>query len=221
MKLNSNNIRGYINEYIIYQNLNKIKEAFASLEKIKKLSNINADDLLAEYEKANNELKLKLIDIMGHFPSAKVVNKLIEIYSNSTNANFIEASIRSLGQAKAIEAYEILMHDLKNFDNKFKNFKEKDKEIIKWYLIEALGYIGNNEATPYLISLLKKSKNIDLKCFIIEALGRIKDDRSIPILKKYLKDKVWGIRVLAAESLKNITGKDYKIKPPQKGKEGT
>ncbi len=220
IKMNPSGIEAYIKKYILYDKMNDTKKSIAVFEKIKKLNSADAKILIREYENGTPRLRLKLIELMGKFPTSEIVNKLIEIYSNATDAQMKEASIRSLGQARAIESFDILLSDLKNFNKVFKSYPAKEKEIIKWYLIEALGYIGNTDATGYLISMLKKSNNINLKCFILEALGRIKDKSAVPVLNKYLKDKVWGVRVLAAESLKNITGKEYKIEPPQNKKRG-
>ncbi len=215
IKLNPSNLEAYIKSYIVYTKKGDIKKSIEIFEKVKKLNSADSKILIKEYDTADNKLKLKLIELMAKFPTSDIIKKLINIYSNSTNAAIKESSIRSLGQAKAIEAFDILFNDLKNFNKVFADYPEKEKEIIKWYLIEALGYIGNTDATDYLVKTLNKSKDVNLKCFVLEALGRIKDKKSVPVLKRYLKDKVWGVRVLAAESLKNITGEDYKIEPPK------
>ena len=105
-----------------------------------------------------------------------------------------------------------MISDLKNFDKKYKDYSDSEKEILKWFFIEAIGYIGNKESTDYLISLLNKSNDLKLRCFLIEALGRLNDKKAVPVLEKAMDpDKIWAIRVLAAQSLEDITGKKYKI----------
>ena len=68
------------------------------------------------------------------------------------------------------------------------------------------------------MQLYRNTTDQNEKCFIIEAFGRIKDKRAVPLLEKAYKTEIWGIRVLAAEALKKITGKEYKVEEPKESR---
>lgn len=207
----------YLKTIMTYDQLNKKNEIIKTFDQLQKIKNMDIKVILKYMDTDNHRIKIKLIEMIGLTGNNIAQDKLIELYHNETSIKTVQAVVRSLGLIRSQKAYNYIYNDLKNFNKKFNKFKDNDKEILKWYLIEAIGYIGNKEAVPYLTGLINKSKDLNLKCFIIEALGRIKDNRSAPVLERLLKDKVWGVRVLAAESLKNITGKTYKVDEIKKG----
>ncbi|MBU1076879.1 MAG: HEAT repeat domain-containing protein, partial [Spirochaetes bacterium] len=209
----------YVKLLLSYNNLNDEKSILTTTEQLQHVKNIDVEVLLKALSVKDEKLKRKFIEMIGLTGNIAAESKLIELYENEKEVKNLQSIIRALGLIKSNRAYDIFFKDLNNFETQFKEYSQNDKEVLKWYLIEAIGYIGKKESTTYLIGLLKKTDDLNLKCFIIEAFGRIRDNNAVPILEKLLEDKVWGVRVLAAESLKNITGKEYKIK--DKSREAT
>ena len=72
-----------------------------------------------------------------------------------------------------------------------------------------MGESGKKEFVQPLLSLIEKETNFNIKTSIIDALGKLKDTRAIDYLEPLLGDGVWSIRIMAAEALKKITGKEY------------
>lgn len=206
----------YVKLILTFNKLGDSKNVLKIFEEFQKIKNIDVDLLLKYLTIDDKKLKLKFIEIIGLTGKSKAEKNLIELYKNEKDIKTLQALVRAIGLLKSKNAFSLLFKDLKNFSSRFKEYKENDREILKWYLIEAIGYIGNKKVSSYLTMMIKGTNDLNLKCFIIEALGRIKDKKSIPVLEKLLKDKVWGVRVLAAESLKNITGKKYKIEDKSK-----
>ncbi|MBN1898813.1 MAG: peptidylprolyl isomerase [Spirochaetes bacterium] len=172
--------------------------------------------ILNELKNSEGKLKLKLIEMLGmkNDPSAEDV--LLEIYATSQVMEEKQVACRSLGLLRSEKAVNIFFNDLKEIAGSEGGSDKNQAKILKWYLIEALGYMGNKKVTPYFISLFSSTKDENEKCFLVEALGRLQDKRAVPILEKALKTEIWGIKVLAAEALKKITGKEYKVEEPKK-----
>lgn len=85
--------------------------------------------------------------------------------------------------------------------------KDEDKDVRKNAAC-ALGEIKDPRAIEPLIAALK-DKDDNLRRRVPIALGKIKDSRAIEPLIVALKDKDNGVREIAAEALKEITGKDF------------
>jgi HEAT repeat protein len=81
---------------------------------------------------------------------------------------------------------------------------ESKSNILRARCIYVLGEIGDNNAVPELISILKESDNKKLRSETIKALGKIGDERASPFLLKMLKDEELSIRFYAVESLAKI-----------------
>jgi len=75
-------------------------------------------------------------------------------------------------------------------------------------MITTLGCIGSDEAVDALINSQKEEGG----GIIIIALGKTKNKKAIPFLEDLLKSNDEYDRKWAAESLKKITGKEYKYK---------
>ncbi len=215
LKLNHNAAEAKLKLALTYYKLNKNDAASKIFDDLQANPLLPVTQILTEIDKETGQAKIKLIELAGYTRDPIAIDPILEIYIKSTNILEKQSAIRSLGLLKAEKAFSILFNDLKIFNRKFAKYKKENTNILKWYLIEALGYIGNKRATPFLLTLYKTTSDQNEKCFIVETLGRLKDKRAVPLLKKALKTEVWGIRVLAAEALKKITGKEYKVEEPK------
>ncbi len=172
--------------------------------------------LFSEYQKSKDiDIKRACLTSLARVKYEKAYSYILKEYLTTKNIEIKQSCALALGIARYKKAFKYLFNDLKNFELKFGNLKEKDKKVLRWFIVEALGRIGDKRATQYLITMLKNTDENELKCFIIEALGRIKDKKAIPVLKECLNDRVYGVRLLASQALKDITGREYKIKKPE------
>lgn len=78
-------------------------------------------------------------------------------------------------------------------------------------VIDGMGYINDPRIFPLLEPMLAAAKDDQEKMMIIDSLGRLRDYRAVKPLEKYLYStkEIWGVRVLALEALKSITGASY------------
>lgn len=200
---------------LVYYKLKKDKDAARIIDELQSKPSISSATVLSMLKEVTGEARAKLVELIGYLKDASAISPLIEIYTQTTNIEEKQASVRALGLLKAESAFDILLTDLREFDKKFEKYDKNRTSILKWYIIETIGYLGNKTATPLLMRLYRSTSDQNEKCFIIEALGRIKDKRAVPLLEKAYRTEVWGIRVLAAEALKKITGKEYKVEEPK------
>ncbi len=202
---------------LVYYKLNQIKKATEEFDSLSGTRGLNAGMVLSLLKNETGKVRVKLIEVLGFLRDSMAIEPLIDIYNNESSS-IVEkqACVRALGFLQSEKSFNILISDLKNIDRKFKKYSDKDRQILKWYIIEALGYIGKKEAIPILSDMYKRTKDENEKCFIIEAFGKIKDKRTVPLLESAYKNEVWGVKVLAAEALQKITGKEYKVNEPKK-----
>ena len=144
------------------------------------------------FDKDTYELCIKALgQVGGKEPIAVLMNLFKE---NPRDKVVMEA----LGTAKAEEAVPMLIELLE---------REIDRSI-RAIMITTLGCIGSDEAVDALINSQKEEGG----GIIIIALGKTKNKKAIPFLEDLLKSNDEYDRKWAAESLKKITGKEYKYK---------
>ena len=102
------------------------------------------------------------------------------------------------------------------YDELLKNAEEKKR----WYIIEAMGYFPDDQIRIRLENVLTNAAAIEEKCFAIEALGRIGRKESVPVLKKFYTNNIWGVRLLAGQSLESITGGKFPVELSNSGQPG-
>ncbi len=204
----------YIKLMLVSSELNDDKNLIKMTDKFQRLENINIDVLLKYLTVGQKEIRIKIIDMLGMKGDVIARRKLLDLYKKEDDINIMQSIVKALGMLHSNHAFLQLFDDLKKIEIRFKDYPQKEKEILKWNLIEAIGNIGNKAATDYFISLMNNSKDMNLKCIIAGSLGGFDDKKAVPVLEGLVKDKneVWGVRTMAAESLRKLTGKTYKIK---------
>ncbi|MBN8215176.1 MAG: hypothetical protein J0L75_00950 [Spirochaetes bacterium] len=84
-------------------------------------------------------------------------------------------------------------------------------------LTEAMGASGDESWIPVLMELLRRGGTPnDLQCFALEALGRLPDRGQARFLEPFYRDpgRIWGVRLMAAQSLEKLTGRKYPVENP-------
>ncbi|MBL7081794.1 MAG: HEAT repeat domain-containing protein [Candidatus Omnitrophica bacterium] len=81
------------------------------------------------------------------------------------------------------------------------------KILVTSKVVEALGRIGNPEASDFLVQALG-SKEFFIRANAAQALGRIGNKEPIPLLKKLVNDKNYLVRILSVGALVNLGQKD-------------
>ncbi len=76
--------------------------------------------------------------------------------------------------------------------------------LTRYMIIDFFGYFKTLNAAPFLIKLLKKSKETEEKIRLVKALGNIMSIEAIPTLKNCLKEENPIIRSQAAKALGNF-----------------
>jgi HEAT repeat protein len=71
---------------------------------------------------------------------------------------------------------------------------------VKIRLIEGLGRLGDADAVPPLLMLLRHA-NLDVRVAVLEAVGRLSDARAVGPVAVYLQDEDWRVREAAARAL--------------------
>ncbi|MEM3101511.1 MAG: HEAT repeat domain-containing protein [Candidatus Nitrosotenuis sp.] len=127
-----------------------------------------------------------------------IINAISRLAMNDNDRFVRRRAILALARLKNPQCIETLIHSLR--DEFFFNRKAS---------VIALGELKEVNAVEPLIALLKDDIN-GVRTEAAEALGKIKDPRAIEPLKWVaLHDKDSLIRDIAADAIKNITGKDY------------
>ncbi|MFA6141755.1 MAG: HEAT repeat domain-containing protein [Candidatus Omnitrophota bacterium] len=116
----------------------------------------------------------------------------------------------SIGQKSAIALTKIGESVVEPLITALKN----EDFVARFNAVEALGNTKDNRALEPLIAVLK-DEYPPVRFNAVIALGKIKGRRAITPLEDLLKDSDYAVQRATAESLKMITGKDYKTKLPK------
>ena len=150
---------------------------------IKALGNISdsrsINPLIILLEGYDNHLKPHISEALCKIGD-KSLNHLIKVLSSS-NWSARRSASRILGEIGG-RSIEFLMSELKKHDDvsALDGFALNDDAV--FWIIEALGEIGDRVVTLNLIDFLKH-KRTEIKIAVIRALGKIKDDRALePLL---------------------------------------
>ncbi len=125
------------------------------------------------------EIQSKAIRLLGESKNPKSINILLE-YLDNVFLNYECPAIKwntaiALGNFKNnTRVFEALLNNL-YYDNL----------QVREAVVQSLGAIGNKDAVPYLIPVLKED-SFALKYSAIKALYNIGDSRAIPYLKKFI-----------------------------------
>lgn len=76
---------------------------------------------------------------------------------------------------------------------------------VRWSAVEALGELGNPEAVPRLLELLRKEEAYRWnRRLVVNALGALRDPRAVPSLLELLKEEDEFLRKITLFALKKI-----------------
>ena len=206
IKKDSSKIKAYISLYSLYADRKDNKAALGILSDLKKIKDVNIKELYDYLD--NSKYNVVVANLLGEFNDRTAIYPLMKKL-NTTNQSLLAATIKSLGNLHAIVASDKILNILKMAR---KNSVSLSNNYVAWYAVEALGKIGDDTVNSYFLKWVRSAKNVNVKCFLIEALGNLGKQKSVPVLEKLLNDPVWGVRVLASQSLKKLTKKDYPVK---------
>ena len=134
-----------------------------------------AIDALINYlpEGSDDDRKF-VVDILGLIGNIKPENTIIELLNESKDDNILLACIEALGNIKSKKGTEQI---IKMFDI---------DELLHPTIMEALGKIGGNEATNFILKNFSKVDDLT-KFSIIESLGKSKNKDAFHLLSEHLK----------------------------------
>lgn len=206
IKKDASQIKAYISLYALYVDNKDNKAALDVLSDLRKIKDADVKELFSYLD--SPKYNVVVANLLGEFNDRTAIYPLMKKL-NTTNQSLLAASIKSLGNLHAIVASEKILDILKMARE---NSISLSNNYVAWYAVEALGKIGDDKVNSYFLKWARTAKNVNVKCFLIEALGNLGKQQSVPVLKKLLDDPVWGVRVLASQSLKKLTKKDYPVK---------
>lgn len=186
------------------------------------------DVIIEALEEGKEQIKLAAINILGSYNNKRFSNHLVRLLADS-NIRVKLSAIESLSSLESPDTVEDLLNTLSTEQDYLVNvqliralssFKDKkvvsklidvlkhdDNTMVRGTAALALGKIGDIEATEHLINALK-DKDSFVKVNAATSLGLLKDDRAVRYLEEALEDK--DISNVVSDSLKKITGKEYK-----------
>lgn len=135
-----------------------------------------------------------IIDLMGLIGDVSPAPKVIEVLNENKNDNVILACIECLGN---IESKEAVQHIAKKYD---------ESELFKPTIIEAIGNIGTEEGSNFIVE--KYSTEDDLTRFsMIESLGKIGNAQAFFLLLSELPNMSGPLTWASIRSLKVLKDK--------------
>jgi HEAT repeat protein len=139
------------------------------------------DLLLRGFPFADNDLKVKIVIMLGTLANERAAWNLLDIMCNSN----LGESIR---QAAAIQISVVggLLHDATALTDKLIGALENPSAFTRANAVFALGWDGNLRAAPVLIDCLA-DEDIEVQQAAVNALSNLRDDRLFPLLAQRLQ----------------------------------
>jgi len=145
-------------------------------------------------DEGDDDDKKFIIDLMGLIGDVGPAQKVIEVLNENKNDNVILACIECLGN---IESKDAVAHITKKYD---------ESELFKPTIIEAIGNIGTEEGSNFIVE--KYSSEDDLTRFsMIESLGKIGNEQAFFLLLSELPNMSGPLTWASIRSLKVLKDK--------------
>ncbi|MBI4976700.1 MAG: HEAT repeat domain-containing protein [Spirochaetes bacterium] len=115
------------------------------------------------------------------------------------------------GDTKRATEWLVRLGEIPGFDMRVLEAMLKESDEKRYAVLEAIGYIPDARIFPLLFSMLTATTNDHDRMMVIDAIGKTRDMRAVPALERFLKNnnELWGVRVMALEALRTITGNEY------------
>lgn len=134
------------------------------------------DSLIKFLKKTKDTIDLKFAaDILAEIHDKKVEQAVLEFIKLTDNENVLISYIEALGNNRSVESIDLLI------------LLYNQKEILKPYIIHALGKIGNVKAFDFILQQYKDENDL-VKYMIIESLGDIGNEESFFFLLSELQN---------------------------------
>lgn len=134
------------------------------------------DSLINFLKKTKDAIDLKFAaDILAEIHDKKVEHAVLELIKNTDNENVLISYIEALGNNRSVQSVDLLIQ-LYN-----------ENEILKPYIINALGKVGTVKAFNFILQQYKDEDDL-VKYMIIESLGNIGNEESFFFLLSELQN---------------------------------
>jgi HEAT repeat protein len=156
--------------------LAKVRGYICGVDKLIREGDEAVDVLLRAYPLAEDELKIKIVLLLGTLASPAVVDPLLTIMRNDADSEAIRqaAAIQLSVVGGVLRDSEPLAHQLLEVLQGSSTFERANAAF-------ALGWQGNLQAAPFLIDCLFDAET-DVQQAAVNALSNIQDDRLFSIL---------------------------------------
>lgn len=160
-----------------------LKRGISSLEAMTNFIDVGDDDD-----------KKFIIDLMGLIGDVSPAPKVIEVLNENKNDNVILACIECLGN---IESKESVQHIAKKYE---------ESELFKPTIIEAIGNIGTEEGSNFIVEKYAQEDNLT-RFSMIESLGKIGNEQAFFLLLSELPNMSGPLTWASVRSLKVLKEK--------------
>ena len=141
------------------------------------------------------------VEAIGSMGTEDGMTSLLELYDETNSTDLRGAIIRSLGEAEASVAVEMLTGIASD---------TYEESSLRQYAADSLGKIGDPESLSVLQALLSEDDSI-LRAYVVHALGYYDDDSARDVVIGSLRDSFWRVRIAA---LQGIAEQDWKSAVP-------
>jgi HEAT repeat protein len=152
--------------------------------------------LIAALEDDDFSVRLEATRALGDIGDVRAIEPLVEVLNDKSEELRVRAvhALGSIGEPALVKLVEAL---------------GSHYEDVKLEAVRCLGYLRYKAAIPRLIeALIDKNGDRYWRVSVIYALGEIGEPAVEPLIE-VLKDEDNDVRYLAADALKDITGKDF------------
>lgn len=148
--------------------------------------------LLKLLKDKDSKIVFEAVKGLESYDDREVVEALVAIVQTSDDYA-CQTVVDVLGKKKAVIAVEPLADMIRN---------DSTRGACVLSAIAALGWIGDNKASPALQEVLGSPiRDVGQRCAALQSLGRLQADDAFQLVMSYLKDSDWQVRKAALDAL--------------------
>lgn len=163
---------------------------------------------LAKQLRAYNEnVRVSVVSALGALGDAAAIPHLGAALKDSSDLVRINAAMGLYDLAQVLKRRHITIRDLC-----LKALRDSNVYVVK-NAARTLGLVGDEDALPEIITLIKQENRPTILGNLVQALGLLRNGRAVKILAKMIRHESWEVRFEVIRALSQIPGNAKEIYP--------
>lgn len=163
---------------------------------------------LAKQLRAYNEnVRVSIVSALGAMGEAAAIPHLGAALKDSSDLVRINAAMGLFDLAQVLKRRHVTIRDLC-----LKALRDSNVYVVK-NAARTLGLVGDEDALPEIITLIKQETRPAILSNLVQALGLLQNPRAVKVLAKMMRHESWEVRFEVMRALGMLRGNNKEVYP--------